>query len=116
IPLFFGRLDTEPEAGRPGERFYVGRRHVTDADGEPMVVDWRADISRAFYRAGPQEPMGIALRRRFGFQHGTLTAYEDEPLGSAAAAQRPSAILEAEIERPRVGPMRDIVATIQPDQ
>src|SRR5690606_8264703 len=27
-----------------------------------------------------------------------------------------SAILEAEIERPRVGPMRDIVATIQPEQ
>src|SRR3982751_4877980 len=28
----------------------------------------------------------------------------------------PSRILTQEIERPRVGPMRDIVATIQPDQ
>ena len=25
-----------------GERFYVGRRHVSDEVGDPMVVDWRA--------------------------------------------------------------------------
>ncbi len=115
IPLFFGRLDTTPTAGQEQERFYVGRRHVTDPDGEPMVVDWRADVSRAFYRASPHDPMGMGLRRRFGFQRGELTAYEDEHL-DAVEAQRHSAILEAEIERPRVGPMRDIVATIQPDQ
>ncbi|HYJ68465.1 MAG TPA: AAA family ATPase [Nocardioidaceae bacterium] len=120
IPLFFGRLDTVPTDGRAEERFYVGRRHVTDPDGEPMVVDWRADVSRAFYRASPHDPMGMGLRRRFGFQHGELTAYEDEHL-EAVEARRPSgvlasAILEGEIERPRVGPMRDIVATIQPDQ
>src|SRR5690606_483335 len=34
----------------------------------------------------------------------------------AASAHGPSSILQQEIERPRVGPMRDIVATIQPDQ
>src|SRR5262249_8374492 len=33
-----------------------------------------------------------------------------------ATATRPSRILIDEIERPRSGPMRDIVATIQPDQ
>jgi DNA helicase IV len=115
IPLFFGRLDSEPSGARAGERFYIGRRHVTDADGAPMVVDWRANVSRAFYRASPREPMGIDLRRRFGFQHGELTAYEDEHLGTVEPELH-SAILEAEIERPRVGPMRDIVATIQPDQ
>jgi DNA helicase IV len=115
IPLFFGRLDTAPQPEATGERFYIGRRHVTDPDGEPMVVDWRADVSRAFYRASAREPMGVELRRRFGFQHGSLTAYEDEHLG-AVEPERHSAILEAEIERPRVGPMRDIVATIQPDQ
>ena len=32
------------------------------------------------------------------------------------ARRRRAAILRAEIERPRVGPMRDIVATIQPEQ
>jgi DNA helicase IV len=59
--------------------------------------------------------MGVTLRRRYGFQQGRLTAYEDEHL-TAGEAEEHSAILEAEIERPRVGPMRDIVATIQPEQ
>ncbi len=120
VPLFFGRLDyaeDHPEA--QGERFYIGRRHVSDEAGDPMVVDWRAPISRAFYRASRTEPMGVRLRRRFGFQHGDLTAFEDEALLDGAADRGdagPSRILEAEIERPRVGPMRDIVATIQPEQ
>jgi DNA helicase IV len=110
-PLFFGRLDIAPES------FYVGRRHVHDDDGNPLVVDWRADISRAFYRATTIEPMGVNLRRRFGFERGTITAYEDEHLLAPLQTDaRRSAILATEIERPRVGPMRDIVATIQPEQ
>jgi DNA helicase IV len=118
VPLFFGRLDYAN-----AERFYIGRRHVTDEAGDPLVVDWRAPISRPFYRASRGEPLGVRLRRRFGFQHGALTAYEDEalteaasPASSAASAPAHSELLEAEIERPRSGPMRDIVATIQPEQ
>ena len=110
IALFFGRVDYDV-----GEVFHIGRRHVSDPAGEPMVIDWRAPISRPFYRASRTEPMGVTLRRRYGFQQGRLTAYEDEHL-SAGEAEEHSAILEAEIERPRVGPMRDIVATIQPEQ
>jgi len=76
--------------------------------------------------------MELRLRRRFGVEQGRLTAFEDEPLLATvddAAGQTPghaagqatgepavSAILTREIERPRVGPMRDIVATIQPEQ
>lgn len=112
VPLFFGRIDRVDEG--PTERFYVGRRHVTDERGDPMVVDWRAQISRAFYRASATAPDGVDLRRRFGFDAGVLTAYEDEHLNAGQA--RDSTILRTEIERPRVGPMRDIVATIQPDQ
>jgi DNA helicase IV len=116
VPLFFGRLDyAEDAVDGQGERFHIGRRHITDERGDPMVVDWRADISRAFYRASKSAPMGVELRRRFGFQHGELTAYEDEHL-LAGEEEQHSAILETEIERPRQGPMRDIVATIQPEQ
>jgi DNA helicase IV len=116
VPLFFGRLDyTDSHEDARGERFYIGRRHVSDEVGDPMVVDWRARISRAFYRASKVEPMGVELRRRFGFQHGEMTAYEDEALLEGVVEEH-SEILEAEIERPRVGPMRDIVATIQPEQ
>jgi DNA helicase IV len=139
-PLFFGRLNyakdgagvagAGPDNGSPfaGEEFHIGRRHVHDGAGRAVVVDWRAPVSRPFYRASPAEPLGLGLRRRFGFSGAELTAYEDElfasaraaaglaPAGPAAAAAQPSKILIEEIERPRSGPMRDIVATIQPDQ
>ncbi|MDX3853820.1 HelD family protein [Streptomyces sp. AK02-01A] len=121
-PLFFGRLDylhavgaAEAE-GAEGERFYIGRRHVHDADGDPMVIDWRAPVSQPFYRASKKDPLDVALRRRFGYTAGDLTAYEDEHLSDPAEAAQSSKLLQAEIERPRVGPMRDIVATIQPEQ
>lgn len=119
VPLFFGRLDyaADAESEFRGEHFYVGRRHVHDAHGDPMVVDWRAPVSLAFYRASGKQPMGLALRRRFGFSGGMLTAIEDEPFGDdAAVTSGGSEILRQEIERPRTGPMRDIVATIQPEQ
>ncbi|AZM47915.1 AAA family ATPase [Streptomyces sp. WAC 06738] len=114
-PLFFGRLDYAREEG-PGEHFYIGRRHVHDADGDPMVIDWRAPVSQPFYRASKQDPMDVSLRRRFGYDRGEITAYEDEHLTDPHEAAKSSALLQREIERPRVGPMRDIVATIQPEQ
>ena len=113
-PLFFGRLDRAESDELPGT-IYVGRRHVHDANSKPLVIDWRAPVSRAFYQASPADPMGVVLRRRFGYQGGELTAYEDEPLAEGGEIG-PSKILTEEIERPRTGPMRDIVATIQPDQ
>ncbi|MFJ6385487.1 HelD family protein [Kitasatospora sp. NPDC092039] len=121
-PLFFGRLDylhaisEELSEGSGGESFYIGRRHVHDADGDPMVIDWRAPVSQPFYRASRTAPMDVERRRRFGYTGGELTAYEDEHLSDPAETERGSALLAAEIEKPRVGPMRDIVATIQPEQ
>ncbi|MFJ3672043.1 HelD family protein [Streptomyces sp. NPDC090106] len=121
-PLFFGRLDylhapgAERAEGAEGERFYIGRRHVHDHDGDPMVIDWRAPVSQPFYRASKKDPLDIALRRRFGYTRGDITAYEDEHLSDPAEAAATSKLLQQEIERPRVGPMRDIVATIQPEQ
>lgn len=139
-PLFFGRLDylhapgmegvrggaqrsaagagagDGPAEGAAGEQFYIGRRHVHDAHGDPMVIDWRAPVSQPFYRASRAEPMDVRLRRRFGYTGGRLTAYEDEHLSDPAEADTSSKLLQTEIERPRVGPMRDIVATIQPEQ
>ena len=116
--LFFGRLDLEgaPAQEHGRERWYVGRRHVNDELGDPVVIDWRAELSGAFYRASRAEPMHVSLRRRFGIDRGRLTAFEDEHLQDAGELDVRSDILMAEIERPRVGPMRDIVATIQPEQ
>lgn len=122
-----GRPGYPGRPGRPGppgspretadpagpDRVYIGRRHVHDAAGRPMVVDWRAPISTPFYRASRDDPLGVRLRRRYGFDgSAALTAYEDDPLVDDGI----SAMVTAEIERPRAGPMRDIVATIQPEQ
>src|SRR5437773_3724255 len=146
-PLFFGRLDyaeqsateqaasEQPESGNygseisddgvAGHSFHIGRRHVHAPDGTPAVIDWRAPVSRPFYRASATDPMNLARRRRFGFSGGELTAYEDELFAGAedstpdrsapVAATRPSRILIDETEPPRSGPMRDIVATVHPD-
>ncbi|WFE98029.1 AAA family ATPase [Micromonospora sp. WMMD987] len=115
--LFFGRLDFGPaDPEHAGRAYHVGRRHVTDERGEPLVLDWRAPVSRSFYRASARDPQGVAVRRRFGFDAGALTGFEDEHLDRGEELGTGSRILTAEIERPRVGPMRDIVATIQPEQ
>lgn len=78
----------------------------------------------------------MAVRRRFGWAPGSrgdsadLTGLEDERLDAGGhvdggeragrrgpgGAGRPGGIVAREIERPRVGPMRDIAATIQPEQ
>ena len=117
--LFFGRLDYDQTGDPPGARFYVGRRHVSDQDGDPVVIDWRAELAHPFYRASPSRRYGVRVRRRFGYQGGTLTSIQDEVLDlldEAGAREAADRVLVAEIEQPRIGPMRDIVATIQPEQ
>ncbi|MEU6660404.1 AAA family ATPase [Streptomyces sp. NPDC046821] len=125
VPLFFGRLDFADGDGagdHAGQSYHVGRRRISEHPASPpLVVDWRAPVSRAFYQAGPQDPQGVAVRRRFGWAPGSkgdsadLTGLEDEWLTSGVFAGE-SRIVAREIERPRVGPMRDIAATIQPEQ
>ncbi|WP_395576718.1 HelD family protein [Streptomyces sp. BK79] len=139
-PLFFGRLDfagpggggdTGPGGGdeaaagaegdHAGQTYHLGRLRITeDPAAPPLVVDWRAPVSRAFYQASAADPRGVAVRRRFGWAPGgrgdsaDLTGLEDEHLDRGES--RASDIVAREIERPRVGPMRDIAATIQPEQ
>ncbi|GAA4787198.1 AAA family ATPase [Streptomyces ziwulingensis] len=114
-PLFFGRLDL---AEGP---LHLGRLRISEQPAAPpLVVDWRAPVSRAFYQATAGDPQGVQVRRRFGWAPGSrgdsadLTGMEDEHLGRGES--RVSDLVAQEIERPRVGPMRDIAATIQPDQ
>ncbi|MEU3597494.1 AAA family ATPase [Streptomyces sp. NPDC006798] len=137
-PLFFGRLDfaDEPAAGdHRGQRYYLGRRRITDpgpgpesdtGTAPPLVIDWRAPVARTFYQAGPRAAYGVRIRRRYGWAplatglSGELTGFEDEHLDTATVAgdagQPLSPLVTTELERPRVGPMRDIAATIQPEQ
>ncbi|WP_413471678.1 HelD family protein [Streptomyces sp. MB09-02B] len=142
-PLFFGRLDFAARArgDHAGQSYHLGRLRISeDPAVPPLVVDWRAPVSRAFYQASSRDPQGVAVRRRFGWAPGSrgdsadLTGLEDEHLERRAPSSNESgptatatpdfapgtassgSLLTAEIERPRLGPMRDIAATIQPEQ
>jgi DNA helicase IV len=109
----FGRIDGA------GDRWYVGRRHVEDDAGEPLVVDWRAPVSVPFYRATVHDPLGLDRRRRFTADGRVLVDILEEdftdPDGSAVAGGIPDPLL-AELDRERTGTMRDIVATIAAEQ
>src|SRR5215207_807954 len=117
VPLFFGLLDYETGTVEGLDRVHIGRRHVHDGSGAPLVIDWRAPVSVPFYRATRSDRQRVLLRRRYGFSDAAeLTGFEDEPLIGTVGSDLADAFLRAEIERPRTGPMRDIVATIQPEQ
>src|SRR4051812_33119591 len=112
--LCFGRLDDED-----GSRYYIGRRHVEDQGGDPVVVDWRAPVSVPFYRATFSDPMGLELRRRFSAEGSQLVdifdEHLDDPAHDTGGGGVPDPLL-AELERARTGAMRDIVGTIQAEQ
>lgn len=112
-PLCFGRIDAED-----GNQWYVGRRHVEDGAARPVVVDWRAPVSAAFYRATAIDPLGLTLRRRFIAEEGRLVDLLDEDLTDPEAtggSGLPDPLL-AELERSRSDRMHDIVATIAAEQ
>ena len=119
--LAFGRIDEEGTPKMSGPTWYVGRRHVEDERGEPVVVDWRADVSTPFYRATASDPFGLHMRRRFMMTDRRVDDLFDEVFDdpdSIHAARHggiPDPLL-AELERERTGEMRDIVATIQAEQ
>ncbi|MGH9085337.1 MAG: HelD family protein, partial [Acidimicrobiales bacterium] len=114
--LAFGRLD-----GEDGDTWYVGRRHVEDEAGDPVVVDWRAPVSTPFYRATAADPMELVRRRRFAMTDRRIDDLFDEVFDDADSVDAahhggiPDPLL-AELERSRTGEMRDIVATIAAEQ
>src|SRR5690606_7670677 len=112
-----------PRAHRPprhGRRARRGLPHPAPPRLRPPRCPARRRLARpgehALLPRHPHRADGVAARRRYGFQRGALTGFEDEALTAPGPGAESSAILEAEIERPRTGPMRDIVATIQPEQ
>ncbi len=112
-PLCFGRIDNED-----AQRWYVGRRHVEEEDNTPVVVDWRAPVAAAYYRATAADPFGLTFRRRFSVADNLIEAIFDEDLSdpeNITASGIPDPLL-AELDRSRSGQMGDIVATIAAEQ
>ena len=114
--MIVGRLDRNE-----GERWYIGRLAVADADGDPLVIDWRAPAAEAFYRAVPGDRMGVVRRRHFRWRWDDLVGLDDEVFDTDAAKRGGldlvgEGALLAAIAAPRTGRMGDVVATIQAEQ
>ena len=137
-PLFFGRIDYVKNADGESPVYHVGRLAVSDDNLNALVVDWRAPVAEAFYRATGVEPLGLARRRHVSIREHTVLSVEDEYFADAngelvlpdgdvrditheglvdggLALGGPGALLAA-LGRARTGRMGDIVATIQGEQ
>ncbi len=137
-PLFFGRIDYNPNAEGESVNYHVGRLAVSDENLNALVVDWRAPVAEPFYRATGVESLGLARRRHvsirerhvlgvedeyFADEHGELAlpaeelraATEEGLVEGGLALGGPGALLAA-LGRARTGRMGDIVATIQGEQ
>ena len=119
--LVFGRIDQEAEAG--GGRFYIGRVGVWDVDQDPVVVDWRAPIAEAFYRATGPVPMGLERRRHLVSRGRVVVGIEDELFGDPERFRdgdgnrlKGEGALIAALETARTGRLGDIIGTIQAEQ
>lgn len=111
--LCFGRLDT-----LSGDHSYIGRIGLFDEenDYEPVLLDWRAPASRAFYVATAATPENMRRRRQFHTRGRQVVDFTDEVLGRPDGGERGDAALLAAVNAPRGDGMRDIVATIQAEQ
>ena len=112
--LCFGRLDT-----LSGDHFYIGRIGLFDEsdDYEPVLLDWRAPASRAFYVATGAHPENMRRRRQFHTRGRLVVDFTDEVLGrDLTTGEHGDSALLAAVNAPRGDGMRDIVATIQSEQ
>ena len=137
-PLFFGRIDYVPSDDGHADVYHVGRLAVSDDQLNALVVDWRAPVAEAFYRATGVEPLGLSRRRHVAIHGREVAGVEDEYFADAdgelalpdddvrsateeglvdggLALGGPGALLAA-LGRARTGRMGDIIATIQGEQ
>jgi DNA helicase IV len=137
-PLFFGRIDYQANGHGDGDTYHVGRLAVSDEALNPLVIDWRAPVAEAFYRATGVEPLGLSRRRHVAIRANEVSGVEDEYFADAngdidlpesevrAATEEglvdgglalggPGALLAA-LGRARTGRMGDIISTIQGEQ
>ena len=136
--LFFGRIDYQANGNGTGDTYHVGRLAVSDDALNPLVIDWRAPVAEAFYRATGVESLGLSRRRHVAIHANEVTGVEDEYFADAEgnldlpedavrsateeglvegglALGGPGALLAA-LGRARTGRMGDIIATIQGEQ
>ncbi|MEU4363266.1 AAA family ATPase [Promicromonospora sp. NPDC023987] len=113
--VIFGRID-----GDDGSVRHLGRVGLSGVaqDSDPLVVDWRAPVARAFYTATPLDPQGVRRRRHVRTRGPEVLGVDDEPMDGGldhSGLVGEGALLAALDER-RTGRMGTAVATLQREQ
>ncbi|MEZ5182410.1 MAG: AAA family ATPase [Acidimicrobiales bacterium] len=101
--VVFGRIDDD-------QPWRIGLYGI-DRDGEQLVVDWRAPFAGGFYRAGFDDPMGLA--RRVSYVGSIDDLFVEELATGEVTGSSP---LLGELARSRGTEMRAAVATLQSEQ
>lgn len=122
-----GRFDLDMCLGRmvfadSGDIVYIGRMGLRDADGNPLLVDWRTPKAEPFFAATLASPLGLSTRRRYRWSNGRITDYWDEGFASAHTGHTRTTALDdqaafiASLGSSRSTKMHDVLSTIQADQ
>jgi len=103
-----------------GERHYIGRIGLSDAQGKQLMLDWRTPVAEPFFAATHENNYGLLMRRRYRWRRQLITDYWDEVfdtslLASHARLDDHSSFL-ASLGSKRSPKMQDVLSTIQTDQ
>jgi hypothetical protein len=107
-----GRFETQDQT------LYVGKRRISDDDGEPLVINWQAEAAAPFYTATFDEPIGVLRTRSFSTEKNHVLDFEETVFADLAG--RVAALTSNEylgindtvlrdLDEDRTGEMRDIV-------
>ncbi|MGQ0678605.1 MAG: HelD family protein [Actinomycetota bacterium] len=114
--LVFGRLDLQDHSSP----VYVGRIGLAGPDQERALIDWRAPVGSAFYRATALAPRGVVRRRTLITRGRNVVDINDDLLMPARADElgvvAGEGALMSALVKERGEFMQDIVATIQAEQ
>jgi DNA helicase IV len=118
--LCFGRIDGSGDGdSAPADGLHIGRIGMRTAEGDTLLVDWRAEAARPFYAATMLSPMGLRRRRHLRTDGRRVVGVSDEildgsaPLPGDVVGDGP---LTAALGGPRTGRMREAASTLQAEQ
>lgn len=128
---YFGRVDFREYRGQD-ESIYIGKQGVSSsADGEEVIVDWRAPVSDLYYSgtggyAYYKAPAGIIegnllLKRKFLLNENDIESIFDEGINEIIINQEEGTdlvdeFLKINLEESRGKKLKEVVATIQKEQ
>ena len=103
-----------------GERLYIGRAGLSDAQGKQLMVDWRTPAAEPFFAATHEKNYGLSMRRRYRWRRQRISDYWDEVFDSSQLQSHTrlddhSSFL-ASLGSKRTPKMQDVLSTIQSDQ